>query len=125
VESFGIVHALPDWDEKRNYTEYQEERMRIDSPLFPQSLIESSKPIEKKEVTSKDSRENLQSEESLPLAFSPFGSVGTYSVSSLKAAVDYHVKFLSVAENNMKAIHHPPTVPQVLIDHFKGLQKEA
>ena len=99
--------------------------MRIDSLALTQSLIESSKPLEKKEVTPKIVKENSSAEESGPLTLSTFGSSGTYSVRSLKAAVDYHVKFLSVAENNMRAVQHPPTIPGVLLEHFNGLQKEA
>jgi len=99
--------------------------MRIESPVLPQSLIESSKQLEKKDLKLKDSGGIQPSEESQPLAFSPFGTGGTYSVTSLRAAVDYHVKFLSVAENNMKAIHHPPTIPSELLDRLNGLQKEA
>ena len=95
--------------------------MRIESQVIPQSLIESSKPLEKKDIESKDSREIPSSNESQPLSLSHFGSTGTYSISSLKAAVDYHVKFLSVAENNMRAIQHPPTIPQALIDQLKKL----
>lgn len=103
--------------------------MRIDSPVLPQSLLEPSKPLEKKEVTLKISKENPSleesGEESGTSTFLSFGTRGTYSVHSLKSAVDCHVKFLSVAENNMRAVHHPPTIPSVLLAHFNGLQKEA
>jgi hypothetical protein len=97
--------------------------MRIENQVFPQSLLESSKTHDKKDVTSTNSRDQSVSADELPVsASSSYGSVSTYSVSSLKAAVDYHVKFLSVAENNMKAIQHPSRIPQVLIDRFKGVQ---
>ena len=99
--------------------------MRIESQIFPQTLVESSKPLEKKDVTSKSFGENPTKDESPGVASSSFVSSGTYSVSSLKAAVDYHVKFLSVAENNMRAIQHPPTIPKMLLDHFNGLQEKA
>lgn len=99
--------------------------MRIDSAVFPQSLVESSKPLGKKDVTSNDIRDNRAAEESQTLTVSSFGAGGTYSINSLKAAVDYHVKYLSVAENNMKAIQHPPTVPKGLIDYVNGLQTEG
>ena len=98
--------------------------MRIENQVFPQSLLEPSKTYDKKDVTSINSREQSVPADELPVsASSAYGSGGTYSVNSLKAAVDYHVKFLSVAENNMKAIQHPPKIPQVLIDRFKGVQK--
>jgi len=96
--------------------------MRIEGQVFPQSLVESSKPLEKKEITENISREDPASGESQTLILSPFGTGGTYSVNSLKAAVDYHVKFLAVAENNMLAVNHPPTIPDEILDHFKGLR---
>ncbi len=49
---------------------------------------------------------------------SPFGSSGTYSVSSLRAAVDYHAKFLTVAENNAQAVRHPGSVPESIIERL-------
>jgi hypothetical protein len=99
--------------------------MRIESQVVPQPLIESSKSLDKKEITSKDSREDSSSDASVFSSPTPFGGSGTYSVSSLKAAVDYHVKFLSVAENNIRAINHPPTVPRALIDRLNRLQNQA
>ncbi|MBN2317542.1 MAG: hypothetical protein JXR49_00605 [Acidobacteria bacterium] len=99
--------------------------MRIEGQVFPQSMVESSKPLEKKEIKLNNSEEDPDSEESQSLKLSPFGTVGTYSVNSLKAAVDYHVKFLAVAENNMRAVDHPPTIPREIMDHFNGLQQES
>ena len=124
---FFLAHFVrsPTGDKTRNNPPYQEERMRIEGQVFPQSLVESSKPLEKKEIVSINSREDSDSEESQPLTLSPFGTGGTYSVSSLKAAVDYHVKFLAVAENNMMAANHPPTIPREIMDRFKGLQQES
>ena len=94
--------------------------MRVEGQVFPQSLVESSKPLDKKDISSKNSSEDPASDDSQLLTLSPFGTGGTYSVNSLKAAVDYHVKFLAVAENNMLAVNHPPTVPAEVLDHFKG-----
>jgi hypothetical protein len=105
--------------------DFQEECMRIESQLVPQTLVESSKPLDKKEIKSKDSGEDSSSDASIFSSPAPFGSSGTYSVSSLKAAVDYHVKFLSVAENNMMAVNHPPTIPRALIEQLNRLQNQA
>ena len=99
--------------------------MRIEGQVFPQSLVESSKPLDKKQITSNISKEDPDSEESQPLTLSPFGTSGTYSVNSLKAAVDYHVKFLAVAENNMMAVNHPSSIPREIVDHFNRLQQES
>ena len=94
--------------------------MRIEGQVIPQSLIESSKPLDKKEISSVNSKDDPASDDSQPLTLSPFGTGGTYSVNSLKAAVDYHVKFLAVAENNMVAVNHPPTIPSEILSHFNG-----
>lgn len=99
--------------------------MRIEGQVLPQSLVESSKPLEKKELSPKNLPEASADEDSQTLILSPFGTGGTYSVSSLKAAVEFHVKFLAVAENNMMAINHPPTIPGEILDHFKGIQQET
>ena len=98
--------------------------MRIEGQVFPQSLVESPKPLENKEISIKNSEKEPDSEESQPLTLSLFGTGGTYSVSSLKAAVDYHVKFLAVAENNMMAVNHPPTIPREILDRFNGFRPE-
>ncbi|MBN2244122.1 MAG: hypothetical protein JW793_15660 [Acidobacteria bacterium] len=99
--------------------------MRIEGQTIPQSLVESSKSLEKKGLTMNNSLEDSASEETRPFQLSPFGTVGTYSVNSLKAAVEYHVKFLAVAENNMVAAGHPPTIPGEILDHFKGLHQNG
>ena len=99
--------------------------MRVEGQVLPQSLVESSKPLEKKEIAPKNPEKDPSSEESQPLTLSTFGTCGTYSVNSLKAAVDYHVKFLAVAENNMMAVNHPPTIPREIMDHFKGLRQDS
>ncbi len=99
--------------------------MRIESQISPQSLAESSKPMIKKGLKDRNSGENPVSEESQLLALSQFGPGGIYSVRSLKAAVNYHVKFLAVAENNMIAINHPPTIPREIMDHFNGIQRKS
>jgi hypothetical protein len=94
--------------------------MRVESPLVSQSLIESSKTIEKKEVNVNSLRDREPSEDSPSFVPSPFGSSGTYSVSSLRAAVDYHAKFLTVAQNNLEAAKHPGTIPKMILDRLIG-----
>ncbi|HSW38814.1 MAG TPA: hypothetical protein VLL97_04915 [Acidobacteriota bacterium] len=93
--------------------------MRVDVPVLPQSLIESAKPLEKKDITDNKERGGKQQEESLSFTPLPAGISGTYSISSLRAAVDYNAKYLTVAENNVEAAKHYGAIPQVLIDHFK------
>jgi hypothetical protein len=94
--------------------------MRIENALLSQSLIESSKPLEKKEVTSDSARQNTLLEDSKSFIPSPLSSSGTYSVRSLKAAVDYHAKFLTVAESNLQAVQHSAMIPQVILDRLNG-----
>jgi hypothetical protein len=94
--------------------------MRIESPLVSQSLIESPQVIEKKEVNEKNIHDREPSEDSPSFMPSPFGSSGTYSVSSLRAAVDYHAKFLTVAQNNLEAANHPAVIPKTLLDRLNG-----
>jgi hypothetical protein len=94
--------------------------MRIENPLVSQSLIESSKAIDKIDVTKISPRDNPAVEEQGSFIPSPLGSSGIYSVSSLKAAVDYHAKFLTVAESNMQAIRHASVIPQALLDRLNG-----
>jgi hypothetical protein len=95
-----------------------EERMKVEMPLTPQSFVESPKSIDKKEHTINASTENTAPEESLSFFPSMLGFSRTYSVSSLKAAVAYHAKFLTVAESNLQAAEHPPTIPKAILDHF-------
>jgi len=95
--------------------------MRVESPLVSQSLIESPKAVEKKEVIDNLSSPDPEGlEESSPYFPSPFGASGTYSVSSLRAAVDYHAKFLTVAENNQQAANHPAVIPQAILARLGG-----
>jgi hypothetical protein len=97
-----------------------EERMRVEMPSVPQSLIESPQNIDKKENESCRIEEEKPLEEAVSFFPSPLGSSGTYSVSSLKAAVEYHAKFLTVAENNLQAAQHPPQIPQLILDRLNG-----
>jgi hypothetical protein len=94
--------------------------MRIENPLLSQSPIESPKPLEKKEVTSDSVGQNTLLEDSNSFIPSPLGSSGTYSVRSLKDAVDHYAKFLTVAENNLQAVQHSAVIPQVLLDRLNG-----
>lgn len=94
--------------------------MRVESTSVPQSLIESPKTIEKKEFTDSDSGEKSLIDESQSFIPSPFGSSRTYSLSSLKEAVDYHAKFLTVAENNLAAVNHPSSIPQGILDRLNA-----
>jgi hypothetical protein len=93
--------------------------MRVEMPVVPQSMIESSKPLEKKEFTG--NRDGVKPEdESLSFAPLPGGIGGTYSISSLKAAVEYNAKYLTVAENNVEAARNSGMIPQALLDHLNG-----
>ena len=94
--------------------------MRVESPLVPQSLIESPKTIEKKEVAVTNLRGPESSEDTPSFVPSPFGSSGTYSISSLRAAVDYHAKFLTVAQNNLEAANHPAAIPRMILDRLNA-----
>jgi hypothetical protein len=95
--------------------------MRIENAVLSQSLVESTKTIEKNELKSESAQKiNSQEEETQSFIPSPLVSSGTYSVASLRAAVDYYAKFLTVAENNMRAVQHPPTIPQALLDRLNG-----
>jgi hypothetical protein len=94
--------------------------MRIESPLVSQSLIESPQVIEKKEVNVSNLHDPEPSDDSPSFVPSPFGSSGTYSVSSLRAAVDYHAKFLTVAQNNLEAANHPAVIPKTILDRLSG-----
>ena len=94
--------------------------MRVDSPLASQSLIDSPKVIENNEVTAQRSGDRESQEDASAFVPSPFGSSGTYSLSSLRAAVDYNAKFLTVAENNMEAVNHAATIPRAIIDRFSA-----
>ena len=92
--------------------------MRVETTSVPQSLVESPKALEKKELTNSESREKSLEE---PQSFipSPFGSSRTYSLSSLKKAVDYHAKFLTVAQSNVEAANHPAAIPKALLNLFR------
>ena len=93
--------------------------MRIEMPAVSQPPIESPKSIEKKELKAGNFNGANEPEESQAFLSSPPGFAGTYSVSSLKAAVDYHAKFLTVAENNAQASQHASMIPQAILDYFK------
>lgn len=99
--------------------------MRVESALTPQTTfdsanVESAKTIDKKEVAP-SSDGGPTADEIRPHIPFAFGSTGTYSVSSLRAAVDYHAKFLTVAENNMEAVKHTSTIPKEILGRFNGL----
>ncbi len=94
--------------------------MRVENTPVPQSLIDAPKTIENKTIHS-SSRGNLKPvEEALSFVRSPLSSSGIYSPSSLRAAVDYHAKFLTVADNNMEAANHAATIPRVLIERLSS-----
>jgi len=94
--------------------------MRVDSAVVSQSLIESPKPIEKKDVSSSNSRVNEYMDDAQSFIPSPFGTSGTYSLSSLRSAVDYHAKFLTVAASNTEAVNHAATIPQSILSRLNG-----
>jgi len=94
--------------------------MRVESSLLQQSPIESHKLVENKDVIGGKPGESQPLEEPSSFIPSAFNSGRTYSLSSLKAAVDYHAKFLTVAGNNVEAANHPATIPKALIDRLSG-----
>ncbi len=94
--------------------------MRVESTLVPQSLIDSPKPIETKEVPTSNPGESESAEALVSFMPSPLGFGRTYSLSSLRAAVDYHAKFLTVAGNNLEAANHAATIPRTIIERLSG-----
>jgi hypothetical protein len=96
--------------------------MRVETTTVPQTLIESPKALDKKELTNGDSNENSLIDESQSFVPSPLGSSRTYSLSSLKGAVDYHAKFLTVAQNNLAAVNHPSVIPQGILDYLNAVK---
>jgi|GEM_PF-2891049 len=100
---------------------YMEDEVRVENPIVSQTLAELSKTTEKERVNSTRSiREDVAENEvssSVPL---PFRSGKTYSPGSLRAAVDYHAKFLTVVQNNLEAVNHPAAIPRELLDRLNG-----
>jgi hypothetical protein len=94
--------------------------MRIENAVISQTLIEASKTIEKKDVTPAGEKKVSENEEMDPFIPLPLSSGGTYSVASLKSAVDYYAKFLTVAESNMQAAQQTAKIPQALLDRLNG-----
>jgi hypothetical protein len=94
--------------------------MRVDNALVSQSLIDSTKTFEKKAVSSNGSPIEQSVENGSSYIPLPFGTSGTYSPSSLKAAVEYHAKFLSVAQNNVQAANHTSAIPDAILQRFSG-----
>ena len=90
--------------------------MRIDFASIPQSQIESAQTVDKKEIKVTEPGNAADAEEAP--SFIPFalGSGRTYSLFSLKAAVDYHAKFLTVAESNQAATNHAAAIPRGILD---------
>jgi hypothetical protein len=97
-----------------------EEYMRIENPLVSQSLIESPKTVENKTIVSGKSLRDESVENELSSILFSVGSSAVYSPGSLRAAVDYHAKLLTVAENNMEAVNHSSTIPRELLDRFNA-----
>ena len=91
--------------------------MRVENAYVQQPLVDLPKTIEKKDLGSPDSTAGSL-EEPPPYIPLPFGSGKTYSLSSLRASVDYHAKFLTVAENNLEAVKHPARIPRSIIDRL-------
>jgi hypothetical protein len=94
--------------------------MRIESPLVSQSQVESPKVIEKKELIANISNGDKLAEDEQIFLPSALGSSKTYSVSSLRAAVDYHAKVLTVAANNLQAAQNTAAIPRAFLDRFKA-----
>lgn len=94
--------------------------MRVDMPAVAQPLIESRQAIEKKELTVDSQNGNREIDESQAFFPAPLGFRNTYSLASLRAAVDYNAKFLTVAESNVQAAQHAPTIPRLILDYFNA-----
>jgi hypothetical protein len=94
--------------------------VRVENTQIQQSLIDSPKPIENKELKSDKLADAEQVGEAASYIAYPLGSSGTYSPASLRAAVDYHAKFLTVAGINMEAANHAATIPRAILDRFSG-----
>jgi hypothetical protein len=94
--------------------------MRVESSLVSQTLIESSKPVDKQGLTVKSNEAEETADESPSFVPSAFGFSGTYSIASLKAAVDYNAKYMTVAENNALAAKSMTAIPQAILDRFKN-----
>ncbi len=94
--------------------------MRVEMTSVPQSLVESPQNVEKKENVSQNVERQKPVEESSPFSPQPLGSGRTYSPSSLRTAVEYHAKFLTVAENNVHAAQHAAAIPQLILDRLNG-----
>jgi hypothetical protein len=94
--------------------------MRVDTVSIPQSLIESPKALENKELTKSQTRGDIRAGEPQAAISAPLGSGRTYSLSSLRAAVGYHAKFLTVASSNVEASLHGPVIPRAILDHLNA-----
>lgn len=94
--------------------------MRVEMPSLARSMIESSKAIEKNELTTEDSSRNHPDQDAQSFIPAPLGSSHTYSLASLKASVDSYAKFLTVAESNLNAASHAPTIPRAILDRLNG-----
>jgi hypothetical protein len=92
--------------------------MRVELTSIPQSQIEAPKTIDNKEINGSDSGNDTAMDELQSFVPFPIGSGRTYSLSSLKAAVGYHAKFLTVAESNVAAVNHPAMIPQEILDRL-------
>ena len=94
--------------------------MRVESSLVSQTLIESSKAIDKQELTDRSNKPEETSDDSSSFVPSAFGFSGTYSIASLKSAVDYNAKYMTVAENNTLAANSMTAIPQTILNHFRS-----
>jgi hypothetical protein len=94
--------------------------VRVESPLIQQSLIDTPKQIENNVLKSDSSVDTEPVEEASPYAAPLLNPSGIYSPASLRAAVDYHAKFLTVAGNNLEAANHAATIPRAIIERLSG-----
>jgi hypothetical protein len=102
--------------------------MRVEIPTTPTPWAEAnknermseSKALEKTSSNGAEPKEAENIEDAQLLQPPVKGSASVYSPASLKSAVDYHAKFLTVAESNIKAAYHISGIPQSILDSFKG-----
>lgn len=98
-----------------------EDKVRVENPIVSHTLTELSKTIDKERVNSTRSIREDGAEDEMPSSAPlPFRSGKTYSPMSLRAAVDYHAKFLTVVQNNLEAVNHPAAIPRELLDRLNA-----
>ena len=92
--------------------------MRVELTSISQPQIEAPKTIEKKDIIGGDAGNNTATDESQSFVSFSLGSGRTYSLASLKVAVERHAKFLTVVESNLAAVNHAVSIPKGILDRL-------